>query len=448
MTDGLAGPDQARRRVVVVGGGAAGTLVAIQLLRRGGPGIDVVVVEPREALGQGVAFGTTDPWHRLNVPAATMSGLADDPDHFRRWAAVDPLSFPSRLTFGRYLQALLLDVQGSSAGSVHHVRDRVERLVARTREPITVVTGSAAIAADAVVLATGNELPPVPPFADAVATDSRFVRDPWSGGALDEIGDSDRVAILGTGHTAMDLAASVLRRHAGARVIALSRHGEIPRPHDDPWRPRPPTPVFTVEEFARFKDPLAEAADRIGGFESGWRQGLDSLRPILQSLWLTMSDETRRRFLRDWRHRWEIHRSRLVPEVVRDVEAWIADDRLEIRSAQLERVRSGPGGLRVEAAGWSIDVDRLLLATGPDERPAASPLLAALVHDGLARPASIGLGLDVDPATLRIRDARGGTPRPIHALGPVVKGSLWETSAIPEIRDEASLIARQLTGEG
>ena len=54
-------------RVVVVGGGASGALAATQLLRGGGAGLEVTVLEPRPELGLGAAFSTRDPWHRLNV---------------------------------------------------------------------------------------------------------------------------------------------------------------------------------------------------------------------------------------------------------------------------------------------------------------------------------------------------------------------------------------------
>src|SRR6188508_1701811 len=103
------------RHVVIVGGGASGTLTATQLLRRGGPRLVVTVVEPLAALGLGVAFGTPDPWHRLNVPAVTMSGLIDDPDHFARWAGVPKDWFPDRATYGRYLGTLLAEARDGTA---------------------------------------------------------------------------------------------------------------------------------------------------------------------------------------------------------------------------------------------------------------------------------------------------------------------------------------------
>jgi hypothetical protein len=130
---------------------------------------------------------------------------------------------------------------------------------------------------------------------------------------------------------------------------------------------------------------------------------------------------------------------------MRDVEAWIAAGRLEVRAGGIERVDGDGSRLRIESAGAApVIVDRVLLATGPDERPEASPFLAAGMAAGLLRRGPLGLGIDADPATLRVRDGSGASGRPIWALGPILRGILFETIAIPEIREEAATIAEGL----
>jgi uncharacterized NAD(P)/FAD-binding protein YdhS len=438
------------RHVVIVGGGASGTLTAIQLLRRGGPGLAVTVVEPRADLGRGVAFGTPDPWHRLNVPAVTMSGFVEDPDHFWRWAGVQPDQFPDRATYGRYLGMLLNEAREGSSVSFEHVRSRVTALDAArpAGAPIAVeLGGGGRVDADAVVVATGNALPAIPPFLRTLAAtgDPRFVRDPWAGAALEAVTPGETVLIVGTGHTAMDLAASVIRGRGAGRVVAVSRHGELPRSHEDPWRPRPPAPLFTAAELVTWPDPIEEAMRRIQAHPDGWRQGLDSLRPIHRHLWLALDEPTRRRFVADFRRTWEIHRSRISAGVARDIDAWMAAGTLEVRAAGVSAVDPMQDGLRVESdAGTTWTAGHVLLATGPDEAPSASPLLAGLVATGTGRPGSMDLGIDVDVATYRLLDAEGRSRRPVYALGPLIRGAVWETIAVPEIRAEAVAIATDI----
>jgi uncharacterized NAD(P)/FAD-binding protein YdhS len=60
----------------------------------------------------------------------------------------------------------------------------------------------------------------------------------------------------------------------------------------------------------------------------------------------------------------------------------------------------------------------------------------------VARPGSNDLGVDVDIETYRLLDADGESGRPIYALGPIIRGAVWETIAVPEIRLEAAAIAQ------
>src|SRR5579862_9387209 len=83
--------------VAIIGGGFSGTVLAALLLRRSHPSFRVVVVEKSSSVGRGLAYGTECRSLLLNVRARNMSALADDPQHFLRWARsnYDPATEPS-----------------------------------------------------------------------------------------------------------------------------------------------------------------------------------------------------------------------------------------------------------------------------------------------------------------------------------------------------------------
>jgi uncharacterized NAD(P)/FAD-binding protein YdhS len=88
--------------VVIVGAGFSGTLLAINLLRLGA---HVVLVERDSSrLARGLAYGTREPEHLLNVRASNMSAFPDDPGHFLRWMGFSTSEqanrFAPRLTYG------------------------------------------------------------------------------------------------------------------------------------------------------------------------------------------------------------------------------------------------------------------------------------------------------------------------------------------------------------
>ena len=59
--------------VIIIGAGFTGTALAIQLARSLPAGARVLLVGTPEATGRGIAYGTDNPEHLLNVRAERMS---------------------------------------------------------------------------------------------------------------------------------------------------------------------------------------------------------------------------------------------------------------------------------------------------------------------------------------------------------------------------------------
>src|ERR1700689_2692392 len=119
-------------QVVVVGGGASGTLLAAEVISGAGDRrVEVVVVDPDETPGRGVAYSTSCASHLLNVPAEQMSAYAGRPGHFATWAhqrdqGVSNLSFAPRMLYGDYLVEVWRDAANGAApgSSLSHRRCR------------------------------------------------------------------------------------------------------------------------------------------------------------------------------------------------------------------------------------------------------------------------------------------------------------------------------------
>ena len=111
---------------------------------------------------------------------------------------------------------------------------------------------------------------------------------------------------------------------------------------------------------------------------------------------------------------------------------------------------SANGRLRLEAAAGpdgrtrSWEADRIVAATGPDPDAATNPLVASLIEMGLARPGPQGIAIDVAPATGRVLGRREELRLPLFTIGPLRRGVIWESIAMPEIRDQAARLATHL----
>jgi uncharacterized NAD(P)/FAD-binding protein YdhS len=91
--------------------------------------------------------------------------------------------------------------------------------------------------------------------------------------------------------------------------------------------------------------------------------------------------------------------------------------------------------------------DALVNCTGPltDLDRTTDPLLQALRTRGLVAPDPLRLGLDT-PLDGRVVGADGQVVTGLYAVGPPRKGTLWESTAIPEIRTQAAEVSRLVLG--
>lgn len=441
---------QSISRVAVIGGGASGTLLAVQVLRASPVPLDVLLVEPAPRVGRGRAYDTPEPTHLLNAPAGRMSALPADPDHFARWLerfGVEGAAgrFVPRQLYGMYLEETLADAcRGAVAGArLLRIRGNAEAVGRDGRTLFIRVDGRReAVCADRIALAIGDlrGRPPLPGLAE----DARYVDDPWQDGALARVAPDDAVLILGTGLTMVDVALYLDARGHQGPIAALSRHGLLPGSHVAPSVEAAAPPLLDLPPRVRLWLRAVRAADA----PDSWWDRIDALRPIAPALWRRLDLDERRRFLRHVRPYWDVARHRMAPSVAQALGRLTKTRRLEIVAGRIVDVRRLESALELTvrrrgASGTVVRmVDRLVNATGPatDIADARSPLVRRLLRDGLARLDPLRLGFDAT-AEGRVIDGTGRPSPTLFALGPAVRGVSWETTAVPEIRRQAAVLA-------
>ncbi|MFE1292929.1 FAD/NAD(P)-binding protein [Streptomyces sp. NPDC058751] len=453
-----------RHTVAIVGVGAAGTLTAVQLCetaaRRGIP-LDLFLIDPAPEAGRGSAYATTDPRHRLNVPAGGMSCYPDDPGHFTRWLCrhgeptVRGTDFATRHRYGAYLADTLARaiVHAHGTVTVRRLRTRAEALAPVPDGGLELrLADGDGLVADSVVLATGPASPTASWAPPRLRGSERFVGSPWAPGALDgplagpadraRKGAGDDVLLVGTGLTAVDLALSLDR--PGRTVHALSRTGLLPQPHAlDPAPAMAAPPGLDAPTLSTLRRTVYRHIGRAVRAHGDWRPALDSLRPHTARLWRSLTPEERAAFLRGEGALWNTHRHRMAPATAESLDRARTARRLRVHTGAIADAVPGPDGTelltlvdgRHIAAGWVID------CTGPGPRP-EDPLWASLFGTGAAVPGPLGLGVATRDG--RLLDAGGGAPLAVFTLGAPRRGELWETTAIPEIRAQAADLAERL----
>lgn len=467
--------------------------------------IDVTVFEPSGRVGLGVAYATTDSNHLLNVRAGNMSAFPDAPGDLVEWAHASGIQlaatdFLPRRDYGRYLQDRLGQAGKDRPGQFHVVAARVcdiERIGDKYRVSVTpdaaagVVAGAgqppgASVGADtqetadtpetpdvpgaggaaqagdfdAVVLAYGN--PPLRPLAvgGALLPQANWhLANPWDFARLAALPDDATIVLVGSGLTAVDLAISLLTGQPKRKVIMVSRNGLLPHAHlDGPpqtWDTTlPPTP-FTAHELAQHIAAQAEAAAAQG---IGWRAVVDGLRPKTQAVWQALAPKERQNFLNNYARTWEVRRHRMAPEVAAKIAAFRQAGQLQVLAGGISSIspdadadggadpKGSTAGATVELAGGSVHADVIVNCTGPasDLTRGINPLVDALLARGYAAPDELGVGLSANAAGQVL--APDGKPTPgLYLIGPPLKGTLYESTAIPEIRVQAANLAARLS---
>lgn len=445
-------PSASGKHVIIVGGGATGTLLACHLLRDAALNIQVTIVEKASATGLGVAYGTVNPHHLLNVRVSNMSAFPDQPEHFWRWVVANKkdevegcensFCFVPRAIYGAYLTSLLAAYRGRD-NRLRVVRGEAtafRRLSCGVEIRLGDGTG---IRGDTCVLATGNEAPA-----------ARYPRSvsPWTEPRPTGIRPDSSVLIVGSGLTMVDYVLTLLRaRHTGP-IFALSRHGLLPQVHRDVAAKRIEASEvpFGAELSAitrwlrsRIEHDIAEGRD--------WRCTFDGLRPFVQRIWRSWPERTRRRFLRHARAWWDVHRHRMAPEVDSVIRNAIASRQLRIVAGQVIATAADGSGVTIvyrrrgTRAEESFRAANIVECVGISVNPrdSVNPILRNLLAQGLARTDPLGLGVDVTEDCAVI-DRDGNASQSLLAAGPLTRGAFWEIGSIPDIRVQCREIAERI----
>ncbi|WP_170117007.1 FAD/NAD(P)-binding protein [Phyllobacterium sophorae] len=448
--------------VAIIGGGFSGTAIAYHLAaqtqRRD---IEIVVIEPRERPGGGLAYSSKDLAHRINVPAAKMTMISAEPEHFTRWLAKDAASvgdvlartakgdeFPQRSVFGRY-------VHNHVEPFLETGRIRHERATALSIRPVgerysIVLTGEGNVDADIVVIATSHPLPSVPGALRPLIGSPRFIADPYAEDTLLKIEQDHAVLVIGTGLTAADVIASLDRSGHRGDIVALSRHGYRSRGHAA--QVAEPFGSFGNDETASsllisVRHVLKEAQNQ----GLAWHPVLDALRDQAPAIWAALPSHERRRLVRHLRGLWDVHRFRIAPQVEDVLDRRLREGTLQIIAASLHSAHETSRRFNVsyrrrykqslEKAGF----DAIVITTGPAHATIAqsNPVVRSLFDQGLLASDPIGLGLHTAKSGQAIGN-KGEIARNLFIGGPLARGTFGELMGVPEVTRYAEFIAERV----
>jgi uncharacterized NAD(P)/FAD-binding protein YdhS len=457
-------PKSAPERIAIVGGGFSGIMTAVNLARLSDRPLQVTVINSGRPSGRGVAYSTRRPEHLLNVAARNMSAFRDEPDHFLRWlrtrSEFDTTPeielrerFIPRMVYGDYLRSIMHHHLQSAGGltpvTTEFLAGEVFDIEPAGDAALLRLTDSTGLEADRVVLATGNEPPAGLPGAESLAEHPGWMGDPWQPLEQRLPGQGKTIVVLGTGLSTVDVIITLRALGWVDSIHAISRHGWFPHSHfrGIEYPDFPPAGVDLAELGLEKLVALVQRHCAIL-HERNANPAIvvDKMRPHTQRIWSHFTREERLAFAQRYAARWNVFRHRIAPDIHAQITSSQLTGQLQLHAAGIERLEASGSRLIVHLEnGESVMGDLVINATGPTSKLTASRslLLQNLLRRGLAAPDDTDMGLRVDPDhTVLSRD--GERSRQLLAVGPLLRGTLWETIAVPELRAQAKRAAETL----
>ncbi len=351
------------KTVVIIGGGFSGTMAAVNLARLSTESLRVIVINGKRPFGRGVAYSTNRSEHLLNVAARNMSAFPDHPTHFTDWlrsrsefndvtdTALREMFIPRKI-YGDYICGIattyLHPVDPKALVDLQVIDDEAVNVVFKGDEATVTLKAGEPVAANIVVLATGNQPPGTFACNSPLSRDPRYQADPWGNWHEHLPPHGGHIVLLGTGLTAIDVVVTLAELNWRGKITAISRSGLLPRPHFRGIA----YPDYAAETNGNvpLKDMVhlvQQHCQKLERMSQNPAIAIDKLRPHTQRLWRSLSVADKRLFLERYATRWNCIRHRIAISIHQRVTDALDSDQLEIVEGGIESLSARDDGLDV-----------------------------------------------------------------------------------------------------
>lgn len=453
-------------KIGIIGGGFTGTMTAVQLINKLSSPCEIVLIGEKGSINTGTAYNPYSGNHLLNVVAGSMSAFPNKPGHFLDWVMARPgfklsdkaliaNSFLPRQLYGEYLKEIWKTALGAAASK--KVRITIMEAVVTDLEInengiLLRLTNTDELQVSQCVVATGNQLPGNPTIKNrAFFQNKNYHQNPWKSASVKGTSNKLPVLLVGNGLTMVDTVLGLLEERFHEKIISISPNGFNILPHRNHGM------VYTklIDELPKATSLLELVSLTNKHIKSLRSHGIsaeaaiDSLRPHTQRIWRKLSENERKLFMSRLRHLWGVARHRLPLLVYDKIQKLRLEGKLEIISGKIFDFNETDDHITVEYFDKKEKlvkqtiVSRIINCTGPqtDILKLEDGFLKKGLLKGILVQDSLKLGIKTNPETFEIMDANGKAHSNLYTLGPNLKGELWESTAVRELREQAERLA-------
>lgn len=457
------------KKIGIIGGGFSGIMLAAHLIRKSCRPFELIIIDKKKFLSKGIAYSSYSDTHLLNVSAGKMSAYPNEPDHFVDWVMAEE-SFKNenkkllagfylpRKLYGRYISHIwegALQEASAKGIKVSFIDAHAEAIELNGKSVLVYAGQKACSETDYLVISTGNHLPGNPKIQDMEFYNSpRYFQNPWASSSVKDIDDKFPVLILGNGLTMVDVVFGITEQGYKGKIISLSPNGFNILSHKQSYAAYDKLEKelkHALSLFELFKLIHKHIKD-LRRFGLSAEPVIDSLRPHAQKIWKSLSDREKKIFMSRLRHLWGVARHRLPLSSFDEIQRLRIEKKLQINSGRLLNLTEKDNHVIAEYFDKkankikTVKVSRVINCTGPetDLMRLDKHFLKDCLINGTLTQDKLKLGIKTDTETFQILKADGSRHSRLFTLGVNLKGELWESTAIPELRVHAEKLALNL----
>jgi uncharacterized NAD(P)/FAD-binding protein YdhS len=455
------------KKIAVIGAGFSGTMLSVQLIKKAVAPLEIFLINEADNFNKGFAYNTYSDKHLLNVIASKMSAFPDSPDDFLNWViskepykdkdkALIANSFLSRKLYGEYLENIFSEskiIASEKKLKINTIKQKVNDLKLNVmQKPCLLLDNNEVLEVDNCVIATGNQMPGNPSIKNSnFFSSSNYFQNPWDESAVKNLRNDLPIMILGNGLTMVDTVLGLLEKGFKGRIFSLSPNGFNIFPHRFNH--------FNYEKIAEelnFEQSLYDLVKLINKhikilkkFGLSAEPVIDSLRPFTQRIWQSLSEEDKKVFLKRLRHLWGVARHRIPLETYEKIQDLKNVGALSILSGKVTDINEYENFIEVEffdkkeKYSKCIVVSRVINCTGPETNIISleNNFLKKCLEHNLLFQDCLKLGIRTNVDNFKILKPVGGYHNNLFTIGSSLKGELWESTAVNEIRVQAESLA-------
>lgn len=456
-------------KIGIIGGGFSGTMSAVQLISKTDIPLSITIINEKETLNKGFAYSPYSKKHILNVITEKMSAFPDKPHDFLDWVmnrndffTLDRTfianSFLPRYLYGEYLVSIWENakiVAQEKGIYLQVIEDSVVDL--DVNENIVEVTfkNDTKMIFDHCIITTGNQVPRNPTITniDFYKNSKNYFQNPWSKESVLNIDNSLPVLIIGNGLSMVDTVFGLLENGLKNKIYSISPNGFNILTHRHHG-----LKYLKLEEEIQENMSLYDIVKLIHKHIKIVREYgvsaepvIDSIRPYTQKIWKRLSDTEKKIFMSRYRHLWGVARHRIPIHSHDKIQQLRINDILLIKSGIISNFTEiKPNKILVEyfdkkeKEKKEFEVSRIINCTGPESNLSLleNSFLKNCLLKGILKQDSLKLGIITDTDTYQILDRNDNRHMNLYTMGSNLKGELWESTAVSELRLQAQKLAQ------